>query len=241
MSNQVLLVENDSRQYDSLTAELKAAGWQVNRAVDKGGALQRIKDLTETTPLAVVAIDLGLPPSPDGVTEGLNLVKELRSQSRFKELQILVYTMQQAVASASLVRRFLAMRVSFIYLRPMTEPGPFSNVLKYVSQNYFLLSPAYADSLQSVVPDRPDPLTDDMWETLRSLSKGLTQEEAARELYVVKDTVRDRLDKAKAILIERDELLRDAHQSEILEWYRTHCVRYARDQFPGENNVYKKG
>ena len=230
MTNQALLVENDVRQYDSLAAELQAADWKTHRAAYREEALKKIYELESTSlHLDAVAVDLGLPPNPDGISEGLTLVEDIRGQKRFMELPILAYTSQQVMPYASLVRRFLTMRVSFIYLRPMTE-GAFAQVLKYVSLNYVMFSPAPAGYLPNAVPDKPDPLSDDLWETLESLNKGFIHQQVAEELHIAQETVRSRLDKARAILSERGEVEMEAHANEVLEWYRRHRVRYARDR-----------
>lgn len=230
MKNQALLVENDVRQYDSLAAELAVADWQTQRATYREEALQKMREFeTANSRLDAVAVDLGLPPSPDGISEGLALITDIRAQRRYRELPILAYTSQQLMPYAGLVRRFLTMRVSFIYLRPMSE-GAFAQVLKYVSLNFVMLSPAPAGYLPNAVPDKPDPLPDDVWETLESLNKGLTHQQAADELHIAQETVRSRLDKARALLSERGEVLLDAHTNEVLEWYREHRVRYARDR-----------
>ncbi len=232
MSPLILLVENDGRQFESLSGELKSDGWEIKRAIHKDDALVCMRNLEkEQTHLDAVAIDLGLPPEPDNVTVGMDLIREIREQRYYRELPTLAYTSQQIdfTLYASIVRRLMTMKVSLIYLRPMDE-GAFANVMKYVRQDYVLLSPAPASYLPSAVPDKPDPLSDELWETLESLSYGYTHHQAANMINISQETVRSRMDRARQILIDREEVLIDAHQEEILEWFRENRVRYARDQ-----------
>lgn len=233
MTLEALLVENDSRQYDSLSNELQVADWHVQRAVYKEEALLKLRGLHEQEiHLDVAAIDLGLPPDTDRLTVGLELIREIRDTGVYKELPILAYTSQANIEFdlyANAVRRLLTLQASFLYLRPL-EAGSFATLLKYVSQGFFFLSPAPAGYLFNSVPDRSDPFTDEIWETLEALSRGLTYPHAAKELNISHETVRSRLDKARLILVERDEVLMDARTEEIIDWFRQHQVRYVRDR-----------
>ncbi len=228
-----LLAENEPRQYESLCNELQNAGWQVQRAGHKEEALSKLRTLHDQgLHLDVAAIDLGLPPDTDRLTVGLELINEIRAIEVFQELPILAYTSQANIdysLYANAVRRLLTLQTSLLYLRPL-EAGSFVTLMKYVSQGFVFLSPAPAGYLPSAIPDQPDPLSDDIWETLEPLSRGLTHPMAAKELGISPETVRSRLDRARQILIDRGQLLFDARNEEIYDWFRQHQVRYVRDK-----------
>jgi DNA-binding response OmpR family regulator len=62
MTYQILLVEDSTRQFESLAGELKADGWEVTRARDKDDALFQLRTLEEKGVFVdAAAIDLGLP------------------------------------------------------------------------------------------------------------------------------------------------------------------------------------
>lgn len=234
MSYQALVVEDSLRQFESLQSELKTDGWEVTRAKDKDDALFQLRTLKEKGVFVnAAAIDMGLPPYPDDIFVGLELIKQIRSQEEYSELPILAYTSManlDYVVHASLVRRLLMLRVSFIYLRPLDLS--FANLMNYIRQEFFLLSPRSIGYLQNAVPSTPDPLDDDLWATLEGLSMNLSHAEIADRLHIAVDTVRSRLDKAKERLIIREEIPIDARNEEMVPWYREHVVRYARDPEP---------
>jgi len=232
MTLKALLVENEPRQFESLSNELKTADWQVERAGQKEEALAKLKSMYEQgSHLDVAAIDLGLPPDTDRLTIGLELIHAIRKIEVYQELPIIAYTSQANIEYslyANAVRRLLTLQASFLYLRPL-EAGSFVTIMKYVSQGFVFLSPAPAGYLSSAVPHSPDPLPDEIWETLDALSRGLTHLMAAKELNIAADTVRSRLDRARQILIDRRQILFDARNEEIYDWFRQHQVRYVRD------------
>jgi CheY-like chemotaxis protein len=232
MTFQILLVEDSTRQFESLAGELKVDGWEVTRARDKDDALFQLRTLEEKGVFVdAAAIDLGLPPYPDDIFVGLDLIKRIRANEKFSELPILAYSaMANPDFHASLVRRLLTMRVSFLYLRPLDFS--FANLMNYIRQDFFLLSPRSIGYLVNAVPTSHDPLEDDHWATLEELSKNLTHAEIAENLNIAVDTVRSRLDKARQRLIDQGEIPVDARNEDMTQWYREHVVRYARDPDP---------
>lgn len=247
MTLEVLLVENDPRQYDSLSNELQLSDCHVQRATYKQETLSKLRSLREQNiHLDVAAIDLGLPPEADRLIVGLELIEEIRDLDSYQELPILAYTSQANIEFyiySNAVRRLLTLQASLIYLRPL-EAGSFATLLKYVSMGFFFLSPAPAGYLNYAVPGHPDPLSDDIWQTLEALSRGLTHTNAARELNISPETIRSRLDTARQILIERNEIMLDAEKEEVIEWARKNQVRYVRDKnlektLPRSNKIYR--
>lgn len=77
----VLLIEDDQRLLDSLTASLREAGYAVDASADGIEGLY----LGEEFPIDLAIIDLGLPELP-----GLDVIRELRSRGR--DFPILVLT-----------------------------------------------------------------------------------------------------------------------------------------------------
>ena len=247
MTLEVLLVENDPRQYDSLSNELQLSDCRVQRSIYKQETITKLRSLHDQgVHLDVAAIDLGLPPDADRLTVGLDLIEEIRNLETYQELPILAYTSQTNIefyVYANAVRRLLTMQASMIYLRPL-ETGSFANLLKYVSLGFSFLSPAPAGYLKYAVPNHPDPLSDEIWQTLDALSRGLTHTNAAKELNISPETIRSRLDSARQILIERNEIMLDADKEEVVDWARNNQVRYVRDKHlektpPKTNKIYR--
>jgi CheY-like chemotaxis protein len=231
VSNLVLLVEDVPFQLRSLRDELTEAGWIVDHAQDEEGALYRLRRLEEEgKKLDVAAIDLGLPPAKDDPLKyGIELISKLRAQKSYVDLPILAYTALVTFDYASVVRRLLNFRASFICLRPMGEDVRFVEILDYVRKGYLFLSPTPASYLPSAVLGKPDPLDDKLWETLKKLNQGVTRNRAAEDGGVAPDTIKSREEKIKMILVSREELPVDARRDELLAWYRENRVRYGRD------------
>jgi DNA-binding NarL/FixJ family response regulator len=228
----LLLVEDIPMQYDSLKTQLEANEWQLVHATDEQSAMRQIAQAQEEKwPVEIAVVDLGLPPGVDNPFRGgLPLIKQLRTWQ--DNLPILAYTsiLPTAVDYSILVAEFLPRRVSFVYLRQLVGPPSFTEAVELVWKGFFLLSPAAADQLPMAVADRPDPLPDEMWQTLELLSNNLGQKEVAFRLGTVKkDAVKSRIARIKDMLEDRGELERyQADTPGIVDWYRTHYVRYRR-------------
>lgn len=231
-NRRLLLVEDLPIPYDSLKKQFEAAGWDVLRAIDEASTLRQIEQAkNEENQVEMVVVDLGLPPGIDTPSRGgLPLIKKLRTQH--ENLPIFAYTsiMPTAVNYSYLVADLLPQRVSFIYLRRMVGSTTFADLVELVWKGFFLFSPVPADHLPFAVANRPDPLTDDLWETLELISSDLAQKEVAARLgNVKKDAVKNRVARIKEILIEAGEL--DYYQADtrgIIDWYRTNYIRYRR-------------
>lgn len=144
-----------------------------------------------------------------------------------------------SVDYAHLVARLLPLRVSVIYLRRMVAPPTFADLVELSWKGYFFLSPEQADHLPTAVAERPDPLTDELWETLELLSNNMVQKEIAAHLgNITKDAVKNRIGRIKEILLNAGEL--EPFQNEtrdIIDWYQTHHIRYRR--FPQTVSRYR--
>jgi DNA-binding NarL/FixJ family response regulator len=231
LSNLVLLVEDVIFQLRSLRDELTEASWEVLHAKDEEDALFRLRTLQEEGKrIEVAAIDLGLPPAKDDPLKyGIQLIAKLRAQKNYEDLPILAYTALTTFDYAAVVRRLLNFRASFICLRPMGEDVRFVDIIEYVRKGYLFLSPTPASYLPSAVLARADPLDDKLWETLSKLSEGFTHTQAAEAKNLATDTIKTRVERAKVILVMRNELPVDVRTDELLAWYREHRVRYGRD------------
>lgn len=91
----VLLVEDDLALSGYLASSLKDAGYVVQVAFDRA---QTRKILATPQPPALVLLDLGLPPHPSSMTEGLALLDE--ALQRAPDSKIIVLTGQDDEAAA---------------------------------------------------------------------------------------------------------------------------------------------
>ncbi|MEW5984995.1 MAG: hypothetical protein AB1791_00010 [Chloroflexota bacterium] len=229
-SRNLLLVEDSRFQYQALKAELETSGWTITRAEDEMSTL-RILERTGP-PIHAVALDLGLPPGKDNPLQtGLPLLQKLRECE--SALPILAYTglAPTAFDHSLLVARLLPLRISFLYLRRMSNQIGLSTLLELVWQGFVFLSPGPADQLPQAVASKPDPLSDQHWQTLKLLAEDLGNKQIAREISDVgTEGVKARLGRIREILVGRGELER--HQTareDLVAWYRRHRVRYCRD------------
>lgn len=229
----LLIVEDSPMQYELLRLQTESEKWAILRAGDEASALRQMEQaVDEDWPIEVVAVDLGLPPGADNpMRGGVPLIEKLRQWQ--ENLPILAYTSIPPTSTdyAYLVARFLPLRVSFIYLRPMIGPPSFAEMVEIVWKGFFVLSPAPTDQLPIAVADKPDPLSDDQWETLELLSSNLAYKEIAANLDtpVTKDAVKVRISKIKDILYDAGHVpFEHADIRDVVDWYLTHYVRYRR-------------
>lgn len=226
----LLLVEDNRLQYLSLRTELEGSGWQIIHCPDMPSTLHAYDQSEETGEhIDVVAMDLGLPPSRDDpLRTGLKLAKALRQ--RDTDLSILAYTSLSPHGNLfqTLVSELLPLHISLISLR--NDDPNIAQLLDLVWQDYVLLSPGPAGALPMALATTPDPLPNDIWETLALLAQGKSYPEIARDSPKVGiEGVRARIARARDILIdlgELEEYQRD--REDLIIWYRRNHIRYRR-------------
>ncbi|MBS1197538.1 MAG: two component transcriptional regulator, Fis family [Proteobacteria bacterium] len=99
--NDLLIVEDDPALAAYLVAALGKMGYAVRQAGDRAGALVQFAG---SEPPGLVLLDLGLPPQPSTMTEGLRLLDELLQIA--PSTKIIVLTGQdENVAALEAVRR----------------------------------------------------------------------------------------------------------------------------------------
>ncbi len=227
----LLLVEDSRRQYTAIKLELENSHWQIIHCIGMSAALHTYEQGEKSGQhIGVAAVDLGLPPERDNpLGVGLQLVKTLRQ--RDSDLPILAYTSisPNAVSFDRIVAELLPLHISFIYLRSSAEPG-MAQMLDLVWQDYVILSPGPADCLSHAVADKPDPLNDQLWETLALMAQGSSYAEIARDLPGVGiEGVRARVNRIREILIDKGELAKyQRDRQDLANWFRDHHVRYRR-------------
>ncbi|MBP9712336.1 MAG: response regulator [Sterolibacterium sp.] len=114
-STSLLLVEDDPALAGYLAAALSEQGYVVRQAHDRAQALAQI---SPQQPPGLVLLDLGLPPQPSTMTEGLALLDELLRIA--PQAKIIVLTGQDENAAAQEAIR----RGAFDFLlKPASLPG----------------------------------------------------------------------------------------------------------------------
>lgn len=227
----LLLVEDSRLQYAAIKLELENTHWQIIHCLDMAAALHAYEQGEESgAHVGMAAIDLSLPPDPDNPLRiGLRLAKTLRQ--RDPNLPILAYTSISPSATRfdMLVAELLPLKISFVYLRSSDEPA-MAHILDLVWQDYFILSPGPADFLPRAVAEKPDPLEDDLWETLALVAQGKSYPEIAAELpNVGMEGVRSRVNRIREALIDKGELAEyQRDRLDLANWFRDHHVRYRR-------------
>ena len=229
-SRTLLLVEDNHLQYISLRTVLEGTDWEIIHREDKESALHAYDQGEKTgNHIDIVAMDLGLPPSVNNpLRTGLSLAKALRE--RDADLSILAYTSLSPHGNLFpiLVSELLPLHISLISLR--NDDPNVVHLLELVWQDYVLLSPSAAGALSMALPKTPDPLPNDIWETLALLEQGKSYAEIARDLTNISiDGVRARIARARDILIDLGELEHfQKDREDLIIWYRRHHIRYRR-------------
>jgi len=232
MQRTILLVEDSKYQFAPLDGELKERGWKVLQAQNVSDGVYQFKAAHDSKQkLDMAAIDLGIPPGMDNPLEGgIKLIRELRAMPEGEKLPVLAYTsLTPKEFDYSLVlKNLLALRASFICLRPISDNVEFADLIEYGWLGYVIIAPQPADFLHKAVPNRSDPLDDKHWETLALLHQQMTYSQMASEMKLTVEAVKARVTRIKEILIELDELPYDAQTDDLTKWYLQHRVRYSR-------------
>jgi CheY-like chemotaxis protein len=232
MTRIILLVEDSSLQYKALASELEDQGWTVIRAQDREDACyQYDQALARGQQVNMVAVDLGLPPARDNLLlGGIGAIRDLRQRESTRGLPILAYTSLSPKESdyALVMKHLLALRCSFIYLRPMGDKEEFTDLVEYAWMGYNILSPVPADFLSSVVTLNPDPLDERLWETLQQLEMGVSQARIADAMSLTVEGVKARIGRIRELLVQAGEQPPDAETEDLIRWYREKRVQYSR-------------
>jgi DNA-binding NarL/FixJ family response regulator len=180
-----------------------------------------------------VVLDLGLPPYPDDpMRSGLPLAIKLRDRN--PPLPIMTYTQlsltTEGVDFGLLLAKFLPRRISFIHMRHLPEDVTLTEMLDLIRQGFVIVSPGVAELLHYAVPVRPDPLTTELWETLRLYSHGWSDQQIANELPGIGvHGVRARRRNMIEVLQNAGEL--EDYQTtgeDLIRWYKANYARYCR-------------
>lgn len=230
-NDRILLVEDNRLQYIAMRSEIEGAGWQIIHCEDMPSALYEFEQSEKTGQyIDIVVMDLGLPPGKnDPLQTGLKLAKTLRQLD--PNIPILAYTSLAPPDGNSypiLISELLPLQISFISLR--NDDPNIVQLIELALQDYIFLSPGPAGILPMALPTKPDPLTDELWETLALLAQGKSYAEIANELVGVgNEGVRARITKARNRLIDLEELEEfERDREDLARWYRRNHIRYHR-------------
>lgn len=120
-SNRLLLVEDDSSLLQLLEMTLRQAGYEVHTAEQRDQALAIARQQSD---IQIVLCDLGLPPRPNEISEGIRLVEQLLMHD--PAIKVIVVTGQdQESAALAAIRAgafdFLAKPVQASQIRAAVE------------------------------------------------------------------------------------------------------------------------
>ena len=231
----VILVEDNINSYKPIKDDLQEEGWEVYRARDGEDTYLRIQQCQEQNKqIDAIAVDLGFPPGINNpFMAGIPLIEELRH--KFPTLPILAYTAltSSAFSYEEAVRRLLAMRVSFLCTRQLGDRIKFSQILEFTWLGYVIISPEVADKLHYAISNKPDPLSEKQWRLLSLLRQGMSQREMAEQLEGISvGSVKVWKSEIRRILEDLNEIdyleESERNDSELINWYLTHHVRYSR-------------
>jgi CheY-like chemotaxis protein len=227
----VLLVEDSGIQLKALQTELKEKGWNIIYAQDVEGALYQVdKVAKEKKRIDVAMIDLGIPPVlDDPIRGGIALIKKLREKPETQSLKILAYTSAgpKEFDYSLILKNLLFLQASFLSLR--AEQVDLSSLLEFVWLGYVFVSPTPALFLPKSIAERPDPLDNKQWETLKLLDQDKSLTKIADAAGLTVEGIRARLPKIKDALSEIGEISPDAENEDLVRWYRKMRTRYSRD------------
>lgn len=232
MQRTILLVEDSKYQFTPLAAELKDKNWNVIAAQNLNDSIYEFQTARASRQkIGIAAVDLGIPPGADNPIEGgVKLISELRRMNEGVSFPILAYTSltPKEFDYSLVVKKLLALRSSFIYLRPINGNINFADLIELSWMGYVIISPQPADFLQKAIPDRPDPLDDKHWETLDLLHQYQTYSQIAYKTKVTVEAIKARVSRIKEILIDAGELPFDAETEDLIQWYLQKKIRYSR-------------
>lgn len=232
MQRTILLVEDSKYQFVPLDGELKERGWKVLQAQNVSDGLYQVRATRDSKQkIDMAAIDLGIPPGMDNPIEGgIKLIRDLRAMPEGEKLPILAYTSltPKEFDYSLVVKNLLALRASFVCLRPISDNVDFADLIEYGWLGYVVIAPQPADFLHKAIPDRSDPLDDKHWETLSLLHHQMTYSQMAHEMKLTVEAIKARVTRIKEILIELNELPYDAQTDDLTKWYLQQRVRYSR-------------
>lgn len=230
----VLVIEDIDHSFDGLKQRFEKANWKVIRAIDRGTTLNQLEIAERARDkIDAIVLDLGLPPkNDDPMVTGLPLAGELRR--KFPAMAIMAFT-QLSIRDQTfslLLAKLLPLRISLIYIRALPRNADLADLLEKAWLGYYILSPGATDQLPNAVPVHPDPLTDELWETLRMRAERMTAQQIAENLSRKLSTsgAENRLERARKKLMDIGELASFQTDSEsLIQWYHRHYVRYRRD------------
>jgi CheY-like chemotaxis protein len=230
----VLVIEDIANAFTNVRQTLENDGWKVLRAKDEPSVWQHLERGQGEPQIDAVVLDLGLSPYPDDpMRSGLPLARKLRAKA--PELPIMAYTQlslaTEGIDFGLLLAKFLPLRISLIYMRSLPENVTLSEILERVWQGFVIVSPGVAEQLHYSVAARPDPLSTDLWDTLRLYSLGLSDQQIANKLpgigvYGVRARRRTIIE-----LLQKAGELEDYQTTgeDLIRWYRANYARYCRD------------
>jgi two-component system response regulator RegA len=97
----VLIVEDDDALAGYLGSALRDNGFQIERVPDKAGAL---RVLAQPDPPELLLLDLGLPPAPSTMTEGLAVLDTWLAQQPWAKIIVLTGQDEQTAAQEAIRR-----------------------------------------------------------------------------------------------------------------------------------------
>lgn len=232
MKKNILLVEDSKYQFAPLDGELRERGWRVLAAQNVSDGLLQFQAAIESgQKVDMAAIDLGIPPGMDNPLEGgIKLANALRARPEGEKMPILAYTSltSKEFNYSLILKHLLALRASFVCLRPINDNIDFTDLIEYGWMGYVMIAPEPADYLQRAIPRRSDPLDDKHWETLSLLYKKMTYPQMAQEMKLSVEAVKSRVTRIKELLIDLEELSHDSQTEDLSKWYLQNRVRYSR-------------
>lgn len=114
----LLIVEDDPALCAYLAAALGAEGYAVRRAQDRAGALSAFA--TPPSP-EIVLLDLGLPPQPGTMVEGLRLLDELLQRAPAAKIIVLTGQDEDAAAFEAIRRGAFDFLIKPVALETLTQ------------------------------------------------------------------------------------------------------------------------
>jgi len=187
----------DDNDLPELKALIEKAGWTVVVTSNWEKVIDGVRGKPMDAP-QLISIDLGLPPKPDDVDVGLEVLQRLREIDDGQAL--VVHSVQRP--SERIVREVFAARASFIKIHTSSQKRAFVAFLPLLAEGYLACCGTAKFALQACV--RPNnPLQPGEWELLGRLARREKYESIARALGTHWQTVQNRVKDIATRLEER--------------------------------------
>ena len=228
----IIVVDDHPIQLDGIVSQIlrEYPQWEVVKTQNEAETMAAIRERSGQTP-ELISVDLGLRTDPFGYSEGLRLLQRIKRE--FGGIPLLAHSSQNV--QPVIIRQILSIPASYVRIGP-DEPSStmYVELLRFISQNYLVLSPSVCTRVPEAITNLPDPLKPHQWDTIRRIAEGRTYEQIAQEDNVQVESVHSRVRAIVEILVSLGYMPRpngddpQHNKNAVSEFYRHRAAAWNR-------------